>query len=180
MTKKILYWVLRRQIFAQSLCTQFPENYYPTIIFKLGIERKECKTIDWIIPCSYYFSRGQIFAHFVCAKIRNFARIYFRAPFTKIRNSVLIFTQFRANCLLKELFSIAFQKDEVWKFSRGLIFAHLPQTFKNSVLISPNFAQIEVLLENAWKFVRAKISTNKVVPVGCPAPLFQKPPSFFF
>ena len=49
-----------------------------------------------------------------------FARIYFRAPFTKIRNSVLIFAQFRANCWLKALFCIAFFK--IWSLK---IFARI-------------------------------------------------------
>ena len=34
-------------------------------------------------------------------KLEIFARIYYRAPSTKIQNSVLIFAQFRANCWLK-------------------------------------------------------------------------------
>ena len=45
------------------------------------------------IPYSYKFSLGQILA-----------RIYFRAPWTKHQNSVLIFAQFRANILLKQHF----------------------------------------------------------------------------
>ena len=53
-------------------------------------------------------------------KLEIFARIYFRAPFTKIRNSVLIFAQFRANCWLKELFCIAFFK--IWSLK---IFARI-------------------------------------------------------
>ena len=53
-------------------------------------------------------------------KLEIFARIYFRAPFTKIRNSVLIFAQFRANCWLKELFCKAFFK--IWSLK---IFARI-------------------------------------------------------
>ena len=53
-------------------------------------------------------------------KLEIFARIYFRAPFTKIRNSVLIFAQFRANCWLKALFCIAFFK--IWSLK---IFARI-------------------------------------------------------
>ena len=83
---------------------------------------------------------ARIFAHFVCAKIRNF-----RAASTKIRNSVLIFAQFRANCWLKELFCIAFFK--IWSlkiFAR--IYFRAPSTkIRISVLI---FAQFHA---NCWQ-----------------------------
>ena len=61
-----------------------------------------------------------------------FSRVYFRAPSTKLKNSVLVFAQFRANCWLKQL-PTAFFKINSLKF-----FAHLLQNFKISVFI---FAQ---------------------------------------
>ena len=48
-------------------------------------------------------------------------------------------------------------------FARINFRAHEKKNFKNSVL---NFVQIELLCENAQKFVLAKISENKVISLS--------------
>ena len=95
-------------------------------------------------------------------KLEIFARIYFRAPFTKIRNSVLIFAQFRANCWLKELFCIAFFK--IWSLK---IFARI--NFRASATNLQKFGTNFRAISRKSRFcakMRENLSARKLVRIS--------------